>query len=201
MPKRSIRSRFLAERKALSLNRCAALSKEVQEQFLRSGCLLQADCVALYSAIHNEVNTESVARQVLAAGKRLVYPRVCGEALEFVEVPGLDALTPGAFGVLEPRSGPTVSIADLDLVVVPGVVFDRTGHRLGYGRGYYDRCLSLCREDSVKVGFAYDFQVVETLPTAGHDRTLSLLMTDKRIFDFRTPAQHERRVLTVKQCQ
>lgn len=186
MPKRSIRSRFLAERKALSLVTCAALSNEVQQQFLRSGCLQHADCVALYSAIHNEVGTELVARQVLAARKRLVYPRVSGEALEFVEVADLAELTTGAFGVLEPPPGRPVSSTELDLVVVPGVVFDRKGHRLGYGRGYYDRCLDLCREDSVKVGFAYDFQVVETLPAAEHDRALSMLMTDKRIFNFRT---------------
>ena len=63
--------------------------------------------------------------------------------------------------------------------------FDRTGHRLGYGRGYYDRALEKCRPDCQKVGFAYDFQVIGTLPIMEeHDRTLSVLMTEQRRLNF-----------------
>ena len=184
MPKRSIRSRLLAERKALSVAACADLSDEVQQRFIDSGCLQHAGCVALYSPIHNEVGTDVAARQILATGKRLAYPRVRGDALEFVAVTGLEGLAPGTFGVMEPQHGAPVPVTELDLIVVPGIAFDRRGHRLGYGRGYYDRALGCCRPDILKVGFAYDFQIVDALPAAKHDRTLSLLMTDKRIINF-----------------
>jgi 5-formyltetrahydrofolate cyclo-ligase len=64
------------------------------------------------------------------------------------------------------------------------VVFDRVGHRLGYGRGYYDRALAACRADCLKVGFAYDSQVIESLPAADHDKTLSVLITESRMLEF-----------------
>jgi 5-formyltetrahydrofolate cyclo-ligase len=80
-----------------------------------------------------------------------------------------------------------VPLTTLDLVVVPGVVFDRAGHRLGYGRGFYDRALHECRTDCMKVGFAYTFQVVDALPIVEeHDRALSVLMTEQETLNFTT---------------
>jgi 5-formyltetrahydrofolate cyclo-ligase len=145
---------------------------------------LNAKVLALYSEIHNEVSTGAVAERALELDKTLVYPRVKEEELEFVVVRDLDELTSGAFGVLEPQGQEVLSPAVLDLVVVPGVVFDRKGHRLGYGRGYYDRVLSVCSQGCSKVGFAYDFQLVEKLPSVGHDEELSMLITEENVLNF-----------------
>jgi len=68
--------------------------------------------------------------------------------------------------------------------VVPGVAFDLSGHRLGYGKGYYDRALSACLPVLERVGFAYEFQVVEQLPAAAHDCRLTRLVTEQRILRF-----------------
>ena len=187
MPKRSIRAQFLAERNALPQDQRVRLSEQIQEKFLGSELFAEARFLALYCAVHNEVSTDMVGSCALAAGKRVAYPRVAGEHLEFVEVASLDDLAPGAFSVPEPASGDRLPLDCLDLVVVPGVVFDRTGHRLGYGRGYYDRALNECRPNCEKVGFAYDFQVVDTLSIMQeHDRTLSVLMTEQRTLNFTT---------------
>jgi 5-formyltetrahydrofolate cyclo-ligase len=187
MPKRSIRARFLAERRSLPQDRRDKLSKQIQKKFLRSELFAEAKSLALYSAIHNEVLTDMVGMSALKAGKRVAYPRIAGEDLEFVEIASLDSLAPGSFTVPEPVAGNSVPPASLDLVVVPGIVFDRAGHRLGYGRGYYDKALEECRPDCEKVGFAYDFQVVDTLPIMEeHDRTLSVLMTEQRTLNFTT---------------
>ena len=184
MPKRSIRTQFLAERRERPLESCINASVEIQQRFLRSELFHRADCLSLYSAIHNEVLTETVFVQALETGKTLVYPRVKDDALEFVEVQNLSELAAGAFGVSEPQGTQLVSVEDLDLVVVPGVAFDRSGHRLGYGRGFYDRALSACRKDSVKVGFAYDSQLLDELPSAKHDQRLSVLMTETCTLNF-----------------
>ena len=185
MPKRSIRARFLAERKALSQELRVALSIRVQQRFLRSEKLAEVEFLALYSAVHNEVLTDAVAGWAKESGKRVAYPRVAGEKLEFVEIASLNDLTPGGFGVPEPLAGNPVAQNFLDLVIVPGVVFDRTGHRLGYGRGYYDRALDGCRPDCRKIGFAYQFQVVESLPVVEeHDRSLSALVTEDETLNF-----------------
>jgi 5-formyltetrahydrofolate cyclo-ligase len=187
MPKRSIRAQFLAERKALPQDQRDKLSKQIQKKFLSSELFAEVKFLALYCAVHNEVSTDMAGDFALAAGKRVAYPRVAGESLEFIEVASLDDLAPGAFTVPEPVKGNRVPIGALDLLVVPGIVFDRTGHRLGYGRGYYDRALEKCRPDCKKVGFAYDFQVVDALSIMQeHDRTLSVLMTEQKTLNFTT---------------
>lgn len=128
--------------------------------------------------------TEAVACAALASGKQLAYPRVREEQLEFVVVTKLGDLLAGAFGILEPQGQELVPVEALEAMVVPGVVFDRAGHRLGYGRGFYDRALNKCRTTCVAVGFAYDFQLIETLPIAAHDQKLSRLVTESRELNF-----------------
>ncbi len=184
MPKRSIRSRFLAERKSCPQALCHAASREIQQRFLNSSLFREAGCLALYSAIHNEVLTDVVADRALEVGKTLAYPHTGEDSLEFVRVRTLADLAPGKFGVLEPQDGERLALEKLDLIVVPGVAFDLSGHRLGYGRGFYDRALSVCRADCARVGFAYDFQLVTALPAAQHDKRLSALVTESRILDF-----------------
>jgi 5-formyltetrahydrofolate cyclo-ligase len=184
MPKRSIRAQFLAERKLCPIETCIGLSVRIQNRLLLSNLFREADCLALYSAIHNEVSTDTVFMRALELGKILAYPRVKDDVLEFVEVLNPTTLVPGMFGVLEPSGHKLVPVEKLDLIVVPGVVFDQSGHRLGYGRGFYDRALAVCRVDCVKVGFAYNFQLVEKLPTVEHDKTLSVLMTESRTLNF-----------------
>lgn len=202
MPKRSIRAQFLVERKSRPIESCIDSSDKVQQRFLCSRLFHGADCLALYSAIHNEVATDAVAVRAMEAGKTLVYPRIKGDALEFVVVKSLADLAPGAFGVLEPRGCTLVPAQELDLIVVPGVVFDRVGHRLGYGRGFYDRTLSLCRADCIRVGFAYDAQLVEALPAAEHDQTLSVLMTESQTLNFPPDdCAAAKGVAQKKQCQ
>jgi len=184
MPKRSIRSSFLAERKARPSQTCADSSSEIQKRFLLSNLFRDSRCLALYSAIHNEVSTDEIVGEALDNGKSLVFPRVSGDTLEFVMIESPAELVPGAFGVKEPSGCTLVPVQTLDLVVVPGVAFDQRGHRLGYGRGYYDRALAECRSHCVKVGFAYDFQLVEELPATEYDETLSVLITESRTFNF-----------------
>lgn len=151
---------------------------------MRSVFFREARCLALYSAIHNEVSTDEILGQALDRGKSLVFPRVSGEDLEFVLIESPSELVSGAFGVKEPKSCNLVPVEKLDLIVVPGVVFDQRGHRLGYGRGYYDRALAKCQSHCMKVGFAYDFQLVEELPATDYDETLSMLFTESQTLNF-----------------
>ena len=191
MPKRPIRKQLLAQRRHCSAEDCLRLSLLIQSRFLASAAYRQAGCIGLYSPMLNEVQTELLARRCLADGKRLSYPRVKGTGLEFVAVSGLGDLAPGSYGIPEPTGERLVPYPELDLLVVPGVAFDLSGHRLGYGKGYYDRALALCRPVLERVGFAYEFQVVEQLPADPHDCRLTRLVTEQRILHFSPGGEDE----------
>ena len=184
MPKRPIRTQLLAQRRHCSAEDCLRLSLLIQSRFLDSSAYRQAGCIGLYSPMLNEVQTELLARRCLADGKRLSYPRVKGAGLEFVAVSGLGDLAPGSYGIPEPTGEHLVPYPELELLVVPGVAFDLSGHRLGYGKGYYDRALALCGPVLERVGFAYEFQVVAQLPADPHDCRLTRLVTEQRILHF-----------------
>lgn len=184
MPKRSIRSRLLQLRRQLSPPEWRTRSLRVQQQLMTLPEFAQARTVALYSAIHNEVATDLLLTRCHAAGQRTVFPRVVGEHLEFVEVCAAGELACGSFGVLEPCGQQLVPANQIDLLLVPGVGFDLRGHRLGYGKGYYDRALHGHSTATLRVGLAFDFQVVAELPAEAHDVQLQLLVTDSALHRF-----------------
>ncbi|WP_297890539.1 5-formyltetrahydrofolate cyclo-ligase, partial [Sulfurihydrogenibium sp.] len=96
------------------------------------------------------------------------------------EIKDLDSLVIGYAGIREPV-GHEVQPEKVDLIVVPAVVYDKEGHRIGYGKGYYDRFLPKLRYDCLKVGFAYDFQVVEKIPHQPHDFKVDVVITPTKI--------------------
>jgi 5-formyltetrahydrofolate cyclo-ligase len=182
MPKRSIRDDLLARRQHLAADTCLGRSLEAQQRFLLTPEFAAATVVGLYSPVRNEVFTEELFTVARRSGKMVAYPRVRGVLLEFVRVMERQELVPGAFGILEPGGTQVVPLAALDLVVVPGVAFDLTGHRLGYGKGYYDRFLHERRGQLV--GLCFDFQLVGTLPAEAHDVRMDMVVTDERTLRF-----------------
>ncbi len=189
MPKRTLRSLLLERRAALDADRHARHSRLVQEHLLASPYFRQAGCVGLYWSFRNEVSTDLLCRRAWADGKRVVYPRVRGEHLEFLDVdPDTDWVV-GDFGVREPVGNGVVGLASIELLVVPGVVFDRDGHRLGYGRGYYDRALAGSGERPLRVGLAFELQVVDHVPREEHDVRLHVLVTEAGVREFTEPGR------------
>ncbi len=178
MPKRTIRQELLARRNQLEATDCHYLSLQAQRRLIDSDCFKKAQVLALYSPIRNEVQTGLLFDAARVEGKRVCYPRIQSECLEFLEVASPQELAPGCFGVAEPQIGKPLPIDAVDLLVVPGVAFDRVGHRLGYGKGFYDRELARVSTAAVSVGLCYDFQLCERLPRESHDRPVQFLATD-----------------------
>lgn len=178
MPKRSIRDELLARRRHLASATCLSHSLAAQQRLLLAPEFAAATVVALYSPVRNEVFTEEIFTGARRSGKTVTYPRVRGTRLEFVEVAERQELVPGAFGILEPGGAQVVPLAALELIVVPGVAFDLAGHRLGYGKGYYDRFLHERR--GRLVGLCFDFQLVERLPAEAHDVRMDMVVTEER---------------------
>lgn len=182
MPKRSIRDELLTRRHHLTADVCLSRSLAAQQRLVLTPEFAAATVVALYSPVRNEVFTEEIFTVARHSGKIVAYPRVRGTLLEFVEVAEQQDLVSGAYGILEPGGTRVVPSAALELIVVPGVAFDLTGHRLGYGKGYYDRYLHTRRGQLA--GLCFDFQLVETLPAEAHDVRMNLVVTEERTLRF-----------------
>ncbi|MBE0504642.1 MAG: 5-formyltetrahydrofolate cyclo-ligase [Desulfuromonadales bacterium] len=180
MSKNAIRKRILSRRDALSPSEVTLLSRDVAGHFLSSDPYAAAATLVLYSSIRSEVATFEIFAAAVKAGKRILYPRTVGTTLEFVAIESLEALTASRFGIFEPRAGAPIPLAEIDLLVLPGVAFDAQGIRLGYGLGCYDRALA-ARLRPTLIGLAYDFQVVSALPREVYDVPVDFVVTERRI--------------------
>jgi len=148
-----------------------------------------ARAVALYVPMGAEVDTAELALRASAAGKRVAWPRLreSGLALGFASCEPSD-LVAGPAGTREPPSAAAPALLEeLDLVVVPGVAFDEEGRRLGRGRGHYDATLALLPERTVRVGLAFELQMVERVPCEAHDVRLDAVVTERRVVSVRPP--------------
>jgi 5-formyltetrahydrofolate cyclo-ligase len=180
MPKRSLRSSTLAMRRALTPQQVAERSASLQQRFLSLPEFMEAKLLALYAPIHQEVDTALVAADALASGKTLLYPAVTGDDMEFRRVASMDQFTPGRFGIREPV-GDAVDPAAADVIVVPGVAFDLQGRRIGYGKGYYDRCLHRLEGRGMLIAFCFEFQLFEEIVGEPHDVAMDLIVTEGRV--------------------
>ena len=137
--------------------------------------------VCCYVALPYEVQTWRMIEDMLKRRKRVVVPmtRPRSKRLQLSEVrdPNTE-LAPRAFGVWEPipEAVRPVALHDVDLVLVPAVAFDRAGHRLGHGHGYFDRFLARLPKDTPTVGLAYRCQLLDRLPVAWHDHAVKAIL-------------------------
>jgi len=183
MPKWPFRQQILARRRALSHDQWLASSRSAQQLLISLEEFSGANCIALYAPAHKETDTAEILEAAFAAGKRVLYPAVCGERMVFRQVEGLRSLAEGSFGILEPcPTGVDHHADEPDLIVVPGVAFDLNGHRIGYGKGYYDRFLQHPGRKAHLVGLCHDFQLIDgAIPAEEHDIRMELIVTDRRI--------------------
>lgn len=184
MLKSSIRDKILTQRRQQSVESALAKSIKIQQRLAATSEFRHAGSVALYSPIHGEVFTEGLFDVCRQEGRTLAYPRVRGEQLDFVQVEQRHELAPGGFGVLEPTGSLPVLPSALDLIVVPGVAFDGSGFRLGYGKGFYDRALHAKSSTAVLVGVCFELQLVDVLPAESHDIRMNMVVTEERILRF-----------------
>jgi 5-formyltetrahydrofolate cyclo-ligase len=182
--KRELRARMRSVRGVLPQSARDERSAAAIARALQLPELSAARTIVGFCAIQKEVDPAALLEQLRAQGKRTGLPRVVGEQLQLHAYADASELVPGSFAVNEPpETAPRIDPADVDVVLVPGLAFDERGHRLGYGRAFYDRLLpSMPR--AFRVGIAYDFQLVMELPNDAHDIPMHCLISDKRCLRF-----------------
>lgn len=189
--KKALRRECLLRVKELSEAEIQSKSRRILDKILYLPVLTKVRVIGTYYSIGNEVNTTELLELLLDRGYKLALPVIpplpepALRTMYFRTVRSLQNLPPGRLGIPEPRDGRPVAPEEIDLLIVPGVAFDRRGRRLGRGAGYYDRFLPLLRPETIKVGPAFSEQIVPEVPVEKHDVPLDLIVTENEIIDCR----------------
>ena len=129
-----------------------------------------AQTLLLYSALSDEVPTQILIDGLAAQGKTVLLPRVVSDTdMELRRYSGPADLQRGAFGIFEPTGELFTDYNTIDVAIIPGMAFDAKGHRLGRGKGYYDRFLAKLSPSTYKIGLCFSWQLVDHVPTDEHD--------------------------------
>jgi 5-formyltetrahydrofolate cyclo-ligase len=148
----------------------------------------RARTILMYLDVRSEVRTRWYLPTLWAEGRRIVIPYCWGEELALFHVTSLDQLAPRTMQILEPRrellemARHEVAPTELDLVIVPGVAFDRRGNRLGYGKGFFDKLLHQVRPGAAKIAVCFECQVVPEIPTLPHDIPMDKVITEETVY-------------------
>ncbi len=186
--KAELRAVALAKRDALSDEQRAAAAQALAKRGLPVA-VTPGMVVSAYSPIRNEIDPVPLMRKLAGQGAKLALPAVLarGKSLAFRAWSPDDRLMLGPLGILEPSPAAAEMIPDI--MLVPLAAFDREGHRIGYGAGHYDYTLAHLRKAKAvtAIGVAFAVQQIKLVPALPHDVALDYVLTETRIFDFRSP--------------
>jgi 5-formyltetrahydrofolate cyclo-ligase len=177
---------MLARRDALASHDRELASLRIAERV--NDLLSMTDCrtVALYAPKGSEVETWLIDEHVRATGGRIAYPRTVGSQreLEFHEVVP-EQLVAGQFGLREPRADwrNIVGVIEIQAFIVPGLAFDRRGGRIGWGKGHYDATLASASPKALRIGIAFDTQLIDAVARDPHDIDLSHVVTESATYE------------------
>ena len=187
--KHEIREQAHANRKAQESKE--ELSRIICEKFVALPEYAAAETVMYYVDVRTEVRTRHYLPTALTHAKRIVVPYCVDGELELFHLSSMDELAIGMYKILEPREelrhreDKKVDVLELDLVMVPGVAFDRRGARMGHGFGYYDKLLEHTRPDAPLVALAFECQLFPEIPTQDHDVFMDKILTEQAIYQGR----------------
>ncbi len=180
--KKTVRKTLLQKRSNLSLSDITLSSKEICLKCIDIIKTLSPDVIVGYKSIKNEVNLDDIYHWVLDQNISLYFPKKNKTTYHFIQVKNLNDFITGPFNIEEPKS----NLPKLDhktnkkiCWLIPGVGFDYKGNRLGYGKGIYDKTLSIF--PGIKIGIGFDFQYIKHLSTEEHDIKMDIMITEKII--------------------
>jgi 5-formyltetrahydrofolate cyclo-ligase len=185
--KQQIREQAHAARQALPNK--DEVSREIMSRFMALEEYAAARTVMFYIDVRAEVRTRHDLQNALDSGKKIVVPYCVDGELELFHLEYMEELETGMYKILEPRAElravaeKQVHVDDLDLIMVPGVAFDRQGGRTGHGKGYYDKLLEHARPESVLVGVAFECQMFPEIPVQEHDIYMNKIVTEAAVYN------------------
>jgi len=178
-----IRKNAREKRKALTnKEQCDLL---IAKTLLNSNAYKNAKTVLIYVSLDDEIKTDSIINNALESGKTVAVP-FCWDKqgnMDFYIINSLDVLKSGSFGVREPDINKSKKLTGFNnsVIIVPGLVFDKNGYRVGFGKGYYDRFLS--KNEIYSIGLCYDELLISEVPRDEYDKNVDLIITQSSVIN------------------
>lgn len=183
--KNDIRKEVLKKRDKISRDVKTIKDLSIKKRLFSLQEFMDAKIVFFYASFKSEVETLTMIKETLDMDKRVILPKVQREesGVRLYEIKDINELLPGYMGIPEPLSqnGYFLSLDEVDLIIIPGVAFDYSGNRLGYGGGYYDMLLAERQKKIPIIALAYEEQLVDKIPSEPHDIRIDMVITDKRL--------------------
>lgn len=179
--KKAIRQRIRRERAHMDEARWIRDTEKITASVIRHPWFVRESDLYIYVDYNNEVGTRLIMAEALRRGMNVWVPRVTGNTMLFCRIQGMDELKAGTYGILEPI-GEQIGEAEQGLMIMPGVAFDEKCHRVGYGKGFYDRYLK-GRKVLRRMAVGFEFQVFGEVPYEEHDICPEILITEQRVIE------------------
>lgn len=182
--KSHIRKPYIVRRNGLSKKLVALKSEVIKNHILQLPALLNARTIMAYLSFDNEVRTDEIISELIKNGKTVCVPKLFGKKMVPYKIFSINEdFFIDRYGIREPQNDISreVDPQDIDVVIVPGVVFDLHGGRYGYGGGYYDRFLATLKPTAKKIAIAFDLQISKKLPLSDSDVRIDSLITESGI--------------------
>lgn len=168
MDKTELRQAIRARKRAMTEEEIVRRSELLAQLFFRSQAYRDAKTIYGYLSYNQEVRTVPMLAQALKEGKKVAVPKVYADEMRFIYLEDLTAVAKGYAGIPEPIADEPIARDETALVLMPGLAFDREGHRIGYGGGFYDKFLA-AEPNHPTLALCYAFQMLPRLDTQAHD--------------------------------
>ena len=175
MDKAGLRRQIREQKRAMSEEEIVRRSEKLGELFAASEAYRNAKTIYGYLPYNQEVRTVPMLERALREGKQVAVPKVYGDTMKFILLSDLSQVEKGYAGIPEPVTDEPVANDPTALVLMPGLAFDRAGHRIGYGGGFYDKFLA-AEPNHPTIALCYDFQMLPQLETEEFDIPVDLVL-------------------------
>ncbi|WP_304681279.1 5-formyltetrahydrofolate cyclo-ligase [uncultured Clostridium sp.] len=181
MYKKVIREDIIKKRDNLSLDIKIEYDISIFNKLINSEAYKNSNKIFTYISFGNEIDTKEFIKYALNDGKEIYVPKTdkVNKEMMAVRIHSLDNMIEDNWGILEPKYIDEEKICeDFDLIIIPGLAFDRNGNRIGYGGGYYDKYFSKIKNINNKVALAYDFQILDNIQSEIHDIKVDYIISN-----------------------
>lgn len=188
--KLAMRARMRELRDAIPPEVRRALATQIEERLFALSAVRDAETMMLFSSFGSEVPTQAMIERAWEEGRRVALPLLRQGGIRVAAARRGQALRASSYGPMEPPDDEPVPAEEIDVVVAPGLAFDRSANRLGYGGGHYDRLLGHLRPGARTIGIGFQLQLVDAVPHGRSDRPLDRVVTDREVVtDPRAPGR------------